>query len=92
MGLFHSNDYSIIVQRKIEIFLEKYSDVEKNFRDVKDENREEICTYACMSSTRRAHVPAYKAFPLSEEAHVPLGLRSRPLTTSSPACNRPREL
>ena len=45
MGLFHSNDYSIIGQRKIEIFQEKISDVEKNSRDVKDENREEICTY-----------------------------------------------
>ena len=45
MGLFHSNDYSIIEQGKIEIFKEKNSDVEKNSRDVKDENREEICTY-----------------------------------------------
>ena len=26
-------------------FVRKNSDVEKNFRDVKDENREEICTY-----------------------------------------------
>ena len=63
--LFHSNDYSIIVQCMVEIFLEKKSDVEKNFRDVKDENREEICTYELMSMLQSSVLAAFPLYPLS---------------------------